>query len=154
MTMSEDHLIIACPQKQLPSVFRCRVPGFYCFLRQHCPPWAGRRGWCCLNWEGYSSASSIHQPVGSRSHPPDREPLTSHRLLPGSPDPKFSSPLHSMCWVAAQATRQACCVENLARHPNAKKKSEALGNPAREGSSKEAKALRVGEIAEIACIGS
>lgn len=154
IAMREDRSFMVSPPEQPPSVFQYRVPGFYCSPRQHCPRQAGHQRRRCPSWEVCSSASSIHQPVDSRPHPRDSEPLTSRRLPPASLDPNFSFPLHSMCWVIAQATRQVCCVENLDQHPSWKKMSEALGNPAREGSSKEAKVLEVGGIVDIACIGS
>jgi hypothetical protein len=149
-----DSLVTAFHPEQPPSVFRYRVPGLCCFPLQRRPPWAGHQRWRRQSWEAYSSASSTHQPVDSRSHPHDLEPLASRRLPPASLDPNFSSPLRSMCWVTVQATRQVCCVGNLAQHPDGKKVSEALGNPARKGSSKEAKVLEVGGIVDTACIGS
>ena len=154
IAMHEERLVMVFLPKQLPSVSQYRVPGFHCFPRQHRPRWAGHQKLCRPSWEMYSSTSSIRQPVGSRSHPHDSESLASHQLPPASLDPNFSSPLHSMCWVIVQATHQVCCVGNLARHPNGKKMSEVWGNPARKGSSKEAKVLEVGGIVDIVCIGS
>jgi len=149
MTMCETRLVTTCSPERLPSVYQYHVPAFCCFPRQHCPRQTEPQRQYCPGGGLYSSASSIHRPVGSRSHPHDSKPSASRRSPPASLDPSFLSPLRSMCWAAAPATRLVCCVENFAQHPRPKKMLEVLGNLALMGGSKGAQDLDVEGIVDI-----
>jgi len=146
----EDRSVMARPPGQLPSAFQYHVPASCYFPHQRYPVEIGHRGRRFLSWELYSSASLVHLPVDLRPHPHESKPLASRRSRPASLDPNFLPLLHSTCWATARATRPEYCVGKLSQHPDVKGPSGVLGSPVRKDSNKEAKALNVEGIVDIA----